>query len=147
MNTLTHPGDSRLRTRISRTARVGTPEIQIAFAVNICVRTLQLFYPTELQHPAIQLNLQVLETLARFATSGKHPAATIFWAKTRCSFVPPGNANQSGPHNGAYKPSPEFPPAPKFIVTGPNGQRHVTGPDGVRRTVGPDGEPWEEDYP
>jgi hypothetical protein len=95
-------------------ARVGTPEIQIAFATNICVRTLQLFYATELQHPAIQLNLQVLETLARLATSGKHPAATIFWAKTRCGFTPPVSPKKS---------STQFPPMPKFIVTGPNGER------------------------
>ena len=114
MNTLTHPGDSRLRTRISRMARVGTPEIQIAFAINISIRTLQLFYPTELRHPAIELNLQVLETLARLATSGKHPAATIFWAKTRCGFTPPVSPKKS---------STQFPPMPKFIVTGPNGER------------------------
>jgi hypothetical protein len=137
MNAVTHPGDAHLRARISRMARVGTPEIQIAFAINICVRTLQLFYSTELQHAAIELNLQVLETLARFATSGKHPAATIFWAKTRCGFTPPVPPK---------KTSTEFPPAPQLRITGPKGQYHVTGPDGVRRTVGPDGEPWEEDF-
>ena len=114
MNTLTHPGDSRLRARISRMARVGTPEIQIAFAINISLRTLQLFYPDELRHPAIQPNLQVLETLARFATSGKHLSATIFWAKTRCGFTPPVSPKKS---------STQFPPMPKFIVTGPNGER------------------------
>ena len=114
MNAVTNPGDSRLRARISRMARVGTPEIQIAFATNICVRTLQLFYATELQHPAIQLNLQVLETLARLATTGKNPAATIFWAKTRCGFTPPVSPKIS---------SSQFPPMPKFIVTGPNGER------------------------
>ncbi len=119
MNTLTHPGDSRLRTRISSMARLGTPEIQIAFAVNISLRTLQLFYAHELQHSAIQLNLQVLETLARFATSGKHPAATIFWAKTRCGFVPPVTPKKS---------TTEFPPAPAFIVTGPNGEREEDYP-------------------
>ena len=112
MNTLTHPGDSRLRTRISRMARVGTPEIQIAFAVNICVRTLQLFYPDELRHPAIQLNLQVLETLARFATSGKHPAATIFWAKTRCGFMPAKGFKSDFSDD-----------MPEFVVRGPNGER------------------------
>ena len=114
MHTLTHPGDTHLRSLISRMARVGTPEIQIAFATNISLRTLQLFYPDELRHPAIQLNLQVLETLALFATSGKHPAATIFWAKTRCGFVPPVTPKKS---------TTEFPPAPAFIVTGPNGER------------------------
>ena len=119
MNAVTHPGDSHLRARISRMARVGTPEIQIAFATNISLRTLQLFYPDELRHPAIQLNLQVLETLALFATSGKHPAATIFWAKTRCGFVPP-----LPPKN----PSTEFPPAPQLIVTGPNGEREEDYP-------------------
>ena len=114
MHTLTNPGDSHLRARISRMARVGTPEIQIAFAINISLRTLQLFYPDELRHPAIELNLQVLETLARFATSGKHLSATIFWAKTRCGFVPPVPPKKS---------TTQFPPAPEFIVTGPNGER------------------------
>ncbi len=114
MNPLTHPRDAHLRTRISRMARVGTPEIQIAFAINISLRTLQLFYATELQHAAIELNLQVLETLARFATSGKHPAATIFWAKTRCGFTPPVPPKKSNV---------EFPPMPKLLITGPNGER------------------------
>ncbi len=128
MNAVTHPRDAHIRSRISRMARLGTPEIQIAFAVNISLRTLQLFYAHELQHSAIQLNLQVLETLARFATSGKHPAATIFWAKTRCGFTPPANSNRSGPYNGAYKPSLEFPPAPKLLITGPNGEREEDYP-------------------
>jgi hypothetical protein len=119
MNAVTHPGDAHLRARISRMARVGTPEIQIAFAINICVRTLQLFYSTELQHAAIELNLQVLETLARFATSGKHPAATIFWAKTRCGFTPPVSPKNSSSH---------FPPAPQLIIQGPNGEREEDYP-------------------
>jgi hypothetical protein len=49
-------------------------------------KTLRKHFSPELERGAIQANTQVGQTLFKMATSGKHPAATIFWLKTRAGW-------------------------------------------------------------
>ncbi len=114
MNAVTSPG-ADLRARVIRMARVGMPEHQIAFSLRIRISTLQAFFTEDIIDSQLKLNLEILETLARLAKSGKSPATTIFWAKTRCGFFSAINPDS--------KKSPQYPPMPEFVVTGPNGER------------------------
>ena len=44
-------------------------------------KTLRKHFGEEINRGAIQANTRVSQTLYKMATSGKYPAATIFWAK------------------------------------------------------------------
>jgi hypothetical protein len=46
-------------------------------------KTLRKHFRAELDLGEIQANAKVAQTLFNLATSGQHPAATIFWMKTR----------------------------------------------------------------
>src|SRR6266849_1664292 len=49
-------------------------------------KTLRKHFSQEIKRRAIQANTRVGQTLYKMATSGKHPAATIFWLKTRAGW-------------------------------------------------------------
>jgi hypothetical protein len=85
------PPDSANRARVSRMARVGMPEHQIAFSIAVSLKTLRTGYPKELIESAIELNLEVLETFAHMAKSGKSIAATVAWVKTHGGLKSPTN--------------------------------------------------------
>jgi hypothetical protein len=108
--------DAAQRARVVRMARVGMPEHQIAFSIAVSLKTLQLFYTRELIEPAIELNLEVLETFALLAKSGKSAAATIAWANARCGFRSESKTNpgkQTEPPKRKYD---------SMMFRGPNGQ-------------------------
>src|SRR5437868_1236361 len=46
-------------------------------------KSVRKHFRKELDLGAIEANAQVSQTLFKMARSGKHPAATIFWLKTR----------------------------------------------------------------
>ena len=46
-------------------------------------KSLRKHFRQELDRGATEATAQVGQTLYKMATSGKHPAATIFWLKTR----------------------------------------------------------------
>jgi hypothetical protein len=49
-------------------------------------KTLRKHLQEELDRGAIEATAQVGQTLFKMATSGEHPAATIFWLKTRAGW-------------------------------------------------------------
>ena len=81
------------RTLIERLSALGTSQATIAAAFNITPKTLRRECREQLRGGALRANYQVAETLFRMATSGAHPVATIFWAKTRNRF---GTRNGKG---------------------------------------------------
>ena len=63
----------------------GVPQEDIATVLGLrSPKTLRKHFREEITRGAIDAKTQVLQTLHRMATSGKHLAATIFSAKTRC---------------------------------------------------------------
>lgn len=46
-------------------------------------KTLRKYFQNELESGTAEASAQVAQTLYKMATSGKHPAATMFWLKTR----------------------------------------------------------------
>ncbi len=111
MDHLPNP-DAFNRARVTRMARVGMPEHYIAFAISVSINTLRKFYAELIRQAESILNLEILETLANLAKSGRYPSVTMFWAKMRCGFIPPNRFN----------PFPNA-PKPEFVVRGPNGER------------------------
>ena len=61
----------------------GTLQELIAARLEISSRTLRKHFRAELDLGEIQANAKVAQTLFSLATSGQHPAATIFRMKTR----------------------------------------------------------------
>jgi hypothetical protein len=61
----------------------GIPQEDIAMRLEISPHTLRKQFRKELDCGAVDANAQVANALYKMATSGKCPAATIFWAKTR----------------------------------------------------------------
>jgi hypothetical protein len=65
-------------------AAMGIPHEQIALKIEVrSPKTLRKHFRNELNLGAMEANYKVMLTLYKMATSGEHPAATIFWAKTR----------------------------------------------------------------
>lgn len=65
-------------------AAMGIPHEQIALKIAVrSPKTLRKHFRQELDLGATEANYKVMSTLFQMATSGEHPVATIFWAKTR----------------------------------------------------------------
>ena len=62
------------------------PQKAIAMALAIDENTLRKYYRAELDHGSDITNGKVSETLYRMAVSGRVPAATFFWLKTRAGW-------------------------------------------------------------
>lgn len=75
-----NPSDLEL---VQQYAMVGIPQEDIAKVLGITAKTLRKHYREELDVGAIKANAAVGGTLYRMATSGEHPACTIFWGKTK----------------------------------------------------------------
>jgi hypothetical protein len=121
MNELTKAnGDNRAR--VIRMARVSMPEHQIALSIAVSLKTLRACYAKQLLEAAIETNLEVLETLALMAKSGKNAAATIFWAKTCCGFHPPARKTTNRQNDRVAKDATTEPVPDRLIFEGPDGQ-------------------------
>jgi len=94
------------RLKVARMCAYGIPQFQIATIFGIAPKTLRKHFPKELTESAIEANFKVADTLFKMATSGRHVAASIFWAKTRNGFKV--NSLELKPP----KEKPETPPAP-----------------------------------
>jgi len=76
----------------------GVPQEQIASRIGIrSTKTLRKHYREELDRGTLEANTNVAKTLYQMATSGHHPAATLFWLKSRAGWkertnfeLPPG---------------------------------------------------------
>jgi hypothetical protein len=71
------------RRMVESLAGFGMQQDSIARLVDIDPKTLRKHFRRELDCGADKANFQVLSTFHKMATSGKHPAMTIFWCKTR----------------------------------------------------------------
>jgi len=62
----------------------GVRQEEIATSLGLrSTKTLRKYFREDLDRGAIEAKAQVLQTLYKMATSGKCPAATIFWVKSR----------------------------------------------------------------
>ena len=92
-------------------AAIGTRHEDIALKIGIrSPKTLRKYFATELNLGAVEANYRVGQTLFKMATSGDHPAATIFWSKVRMGW------RERGPDDGRN------PAAPPFIVAREEGE-------------------------
>jgi hypothetical protein len=65
----------------------GIRQEEIARCVGLrSAKTLRRHFREELDRAATEANAQVAQSLYQQATSGKKPAATIFWLKTRAGW-------------------------------------------------------------
>jgi hypothetical protein len=65
----------------------GVPQEQIARRLGIrSVKTLRKHYREELDAGALDANASVAKTLFIMATSGRHPAASMFWLTNRAGW-------------------------------------------------------------
>src|SRR3954468_4163394 len=72
------------RTKVRALAGFGVPHEEIARMVGIrSPKTLRKYFRDELAAGSTEANAMVAQTLYQMATSGQHPAATMFWMKTR----------------------------------------------------------------
>ena len=80
------PTEEQRRTVKSLSA-YGITQEEIATMVDLrSAKSLRKHFRQELDRGAIEATAQVSQTLYKMATSGKHPAATIFWLKTRAGW-------------------------------------------------------------
>ena len=80
-----HPTDEQ-RQKVRMFAGLGIPQQDIAKALQVAPHTLRKHFRHELDCGSIEANAHVANALFKMAKSGKHPAATIFWMKTRCGW-------------------------------------------------------------
>jgi hypothetical protein len=72
------------RTTVRSLAAYGIQHEEIAHMIGLrSEKTLRRHFREELTRGAIEATAQVSQTLFQMATSGKWPACTIFWMKTR----------------------------------------------------------------
>jgi hypothetical protein len=82
-------------------AAVGIPHEHIARRLGIrSPKTLRKHFREELEVGMIDADYNVSKTLYKMATAGDHPAATIFWVKTR------GLIREKAANVGAVAPPP-----------------------------------------
>lgn len=63
---------------------MGVPVKEIGEALNVCKKTLYTHYKKDIQSAAKEINSQVVGNLFRLTKT--HPAAAIFWCKTRLNW-------------------------------------------------------------
>lgn len=72
------------RKMVRAMAAFGVDQEQIAARIGIrSTKTLRKHFREELDYGAVDANTRVAQSLFKMATSGEHPAATIFWLKSR----------------------------------------------------------------
>ena len=73
------------RKNVRALAGFGLTHEQIAKVMGIrSAKTLRRHFRPELDMGSVEANAQVAQTMYRMASSGKFPAATMFWLKARC---------------------------------------------------------------
>jgi hypothetical protein len=91
-----HEPDEESREAVAVLAAAGTPQAVIARLLKVSEPTLRKHYRKELDDGLAIANAQVAQTLFRMARSGRVPAATFFWLKTRAGWRETDNLELSG---------------------------------------------------
>ena len=89
------------RKQVEAMAAYGVPGTEIARVIDIGYTTLKKYFRDELDLGHVKANASVAETCFKMATSGKVPAATFFWLKTRARWRERHEIELSGPDGGA----------------------------------------------
>ena len=76
------PTEASRKTATSMLA-YGIKQEDIAIVLDIDPKTFRKHYGDEIAKAHVQANSRVAETAYQMATSGRHPAMTMFWLKTR----------------------------------------------------------------
>jgi hypothetical protein len=80
------------RQRVKKLAGCQVQEKQIALLLGLrSVTALRKYFGKELVMGSVQAKANVSKTLVQMARSGEHPAATMFWLKTRAGWSEKGN--------------------------------------------------------
>jgi hypothetical protein len=90
------PSDKELRI-VEAMASCGMPQEAISRALGIDGKTLRKHFRRELDCSADRADAQVGATLYKLATSGRCPAASIFWMKCRRGWRETNRVEHSGP--------------------------------------------------
>ena len=86
------------RQKVKALAGYGLPHKEIATVAGVgCIATLRKYFPEELTLGPLEAQSNVTRTLFRLATSGRNPAATIFWMKTRAGWSEQGKVEEQQP--------------------------------------------------
>ena len=72
------------RRTVKAMAGYGIVHERIALVIGVSAKTLRKHFREELDRGAVETDVQVINALYKMAISGRFPAATIFWVKTRC---------------------------------------------------------------
>lgn len=86
MPNIAYEPNDKDRAIVKAMASYGIPQPDIGKVIGIGHVTLRKYYEAELDTSAVQANAKVAETCFAMATSGKVPAATFFWLKTRAGW-------------------------------------------------------------
>src|SRR3954470_5877216 len=90
-------GTDEQRQTVKSLAGYGLPRKDIAQVIGVdCVDTLLQRFDHELSLGQLEAQSNVLSTLFRMASSGQHPAATMFWLKTRAGWSERGPREERG---------------------------------------------------
>ena len=91
------------RKMVEAMAGYGIREADIARTLGdegIDPKTLRRYFRKELDTGAIKANVGVAQSLYKLATSGKSPAAAIFWLKCRAGWKETTTLEHTGPEGG-----------------------------------------------
>jgi hypothetical protein len=91
------------RKNVEAMSAYGIDEVKIASVIGdhgIDPKTLRKHFRHELDVGATKANAVVGQTLYRMATSGQHPAASMFWMKCRAGWKETQVLQHSGPDGG-----------------------------------------------
>lgn len=81
-----HEPTDRDRGFVQAATMGGIPQDDIAAAIGVSLNTLRKYYADQIEGAMQRANGAVINTAYHMATSGQHPAMTIFWLKTRCGW-------------------------------------------------------------
>src|SRR3954468_9719991 len=83
------------RQKVKALAGYGLPHKEIATVAGVgCVATLRKYFHEELTLGPLEAQSNVMRTLFRLASSGRNPAATMFWLKTRAGWSEQGKVEE-----------------------------------------------------
>jgi hypothetical protein len=83
----------------------GIPEVAIARTLSIDAKTLRKHFRKELDLAATKANATVAQSAFRMASSGQHPAMTIFWLKCRAGWRETQVVQHKGADGGSVEVS------------------------------------------
>lgn len=82
------------RDLVRKLALAGIPHLIICDIIGCSLPTLSKYFRDILTHAKAQANAEVAQTLYNMARSGRHAAASIFWAKSQMGWRETGSTEE-----------------------------------------------------